>query len=92
MASTKLTEGEAWVERIMGQKRKGKNMLFRIKWEKDPTTTWEPFENVQSADAHIDDYLDNGRNQSLVEWLAGVGYNVNIKSTEPKPGLSYAQQ
>ncbi len=30
----------------MGQKRKGKNMLFRIKWEKDPTTTWEPFENV----------------------------------------------
>jgi len=46
MASTKLTEGEAWVERIMGQKRKGKNMLFRIKWEKDPTTTWEPFENV----------------------------------------------
>ena len=47
MESTKeLQEGEAWVDEVVGHRRKRKCMQFRIKWVNDPKPTWEPFENV----------------------------------------------
>ena len=97
MKSTKgLEEGEAWVEEVVGHKRKGKWMQFRVKWVEDPKPTWEPFENMyvtidmllirplrlcrQSADAHIDDYVEQSQNASLIKWLIDVGYPVKVET------------